>query len=688
VDRRADFAVARYEADGDPDPTFSMDGMLTTDLGGFDRAEGVAIAGGSTIVAAGTADTPGGALFAIARYETDGDPDPTFSNDGELTTDLGVRTSDAASGLAVQSGGQILVAGVSRIRSGSPPGFVSEGPGDFVLTRYEPDGDLDPAFSGDGKVDTQVANGFGDRANAVAIQGDGKIVVAGLGIDEQGADDEDFAIARYRADGNPDPTFSGDGILTTDLDGQDSVDVANAVAVQPDGAIVVAGSSDGDFAVARYQPNGDVDTTFGGDGKLTTDFGSGLDEARGIAIQSNGAIVVSGGSEAGGLAIARYKPDGDPDLFGGTDGKLTDSFFEGFAAGQGVAVQPNGAIVVTGGAPVFGLARYEPDGDPDTSFGGDGKVTTDFGAENDFANDVAIQPDGAIVAAGVARVPDTPVADCGGEPQMDFALARYLPNGDPDAGFSGDGALTTDFGGTSDRGHGLVLQPDGAIVAAGHASSDFALARYEPDGDLDAGFGGDGKLTTDFGAGSCDVARKVALSSGALLLAGFARDPQNSRFALAHYLGSVPAEPTTTGTDPGSPAAAPAPAPATGAVPPDTSVRLELSARRTQRALRHKGIVLFAECPAESCTAVASGSVNVPSATKASVAKRFKLRSVRKSLARGERAKVTLKFSKTLLGRVRRALRARKRVTARITLAVTDTAGNRGSRTLGVRLVR
>jgi uncharacterized delta-60 repeat protein len=275
-----DFALARYEADGDPDPTFSMDGMLTTDLGGFDRAEGVAIAGGSTIVAAGTADTPGGALFAIARYETDGDPDPTFSNDGELTTDLGVRTSDAASGLAVQSGGQILVAGVSRIRSGSPPGFVSEGPGDFVLTRYEPDGDLDPAFSGDGKVDTQVANGFGDRANAVAVQGDGKIVVAGLGIDEQGADDEDFAIARYRADGNPDPTFGGDGILTTDLDGQDSVDVANAVAVQPDGAIVVAGSSDGDFAVARYQPNGDVDTTFGGDGKLTTDFGSGLDEAR------------------------------------------------------------------------------------------------------------------------------------------------------------------------------------------------------------------------------------------------------------------------------------------------------------------------------------------------------------------------------------------------------------------------
>jgi len=574
-----DFAVARYESDGDLDtPNFGGgDGLVIADLGGQDGASGVAIAAGGAIVAGGTSGTSveGDAFvdgqLAVAKFESDGDPDATFGGgDGKVTTDFGAGTSDVARGLAVLAGGEVVLAG----RATPPFASFELEPGvlqDFIVARYEADGDLDPTFGGDGTVETQIGDGFGDAADAVAVDADGRIVVAGRSIDEAGPDDPDFAVARYTANGDPDTSFSGDGRLTDDFEAQDLFDSARAVAVQGDGKIVVAGSSDGKIAVARYEPDGDPDPGFSDDGKLTTDVGPGVDAARDVVIQSNGRIVVSGGSDSGGLVLARYMSDGTPDASFSLDGKLADSFFEGFGAGEGVAIQSNGAIVVTGHAAVgFGLARFEPDGDPDTTFGGDGRVITDFdGGFNDRTGDLAIQPDGAIVVAGGVGRPDTPVADCGGEPVMDLALARYLPTGEPDTGFSGDGKLTTDFGGTVDEGFGLVVQPDGTIAAAGRANTDFALARYGSSGDLDATFSDDGKLTSGFGEGSCDVAHDVALSDGGLLLAGFTQDLENSRFALARYVRTVAPPATSTPTPTPSPTPTPPPpdAPAPPAVP-------------------------------------------------------------------------------------------------------------------------
>ena len=388
-------------------------------------------------------------------------------------------------------------------------------------------GDLDPAFSGDGMQTTDFGSGA-DLAGGVALQGDGKIVAVG----QSGAGGYDFALARYRPNGSLDPTFSGDGKQTTDFGGEFGIDVATAVALGPYDKIVAVGRGGprDDFALARYKPNGSSDPTFSGDGKLTTNFGSG-DVATAVKVQSNGKIVVAGFS-GGTFALARYKPNGSPDPTFSGDGKLTTDFGQFSDVAEGVAIQPDGKIVAVGSVGTtygqnFGLARYRPNGSLDPTFSGDGKQTTSFGSF-DGAQELAIQPDGKIVAAGFAN-------------DGDFGLARYRPNGSLDPTFSGDGKQTTDFGGSSDGAGGVALQGDGKIVAAGCAcpetvnARDFALARYRPNGSLDPTFSGDGRQTTDFGA-SQDRALGVALQGDGKIVAVGQGGPGGD-FALARYLG-------------------------------------------------------------------------------------------------------------------------------------------------------
>src|SRR4051812_27547114 len=170
-------------------------------------------------------------------------------------------------------------------------------------------GDLDVSFSGDGRQTTDF--GGSDLAAAVAVQADGKIVVAG-------SSDGNFALARYGVDGALDPSFSGDGLVTTDLGGTDD---GQGVAIQADGRIVVAGASGGDFALARYTTGGGLDPSFSGDGRQTTDFGA-ADGATSVAIQSDGRIVLGGGS-GGGFALARYDAAGELDASFSGDGRQT-----------------------------------------------------------------------------------------------------------------------------------------------------------------------------------------------------------------------------------------------------------------------------------------------------------------------------------------------------------------------------
>jgi len=373
----------------------------------------------------------------------------------------------------------------------------------------------------------------------VVIEGDGKIVAAGFTVCEPCAgptEPHDFALARYNMDGSLDTTFDGDGRVTTDFAG--GSDEAFAVAIQSDGKIVAAGSasiSGVDFALARYNTDGSLDPTFDGDGKVTTDYGFGSSEVHGLAIQADGKIVAAGLGRAAGtdFALARYNSNGSLDPTFGGDGTVT---FLGFGSNDNranaVAIQADGKIGAAGCTSCsssggnFALARLNANGSLDFTFGGDGTVTTDFAGEDDQAHTIAIQGDGKVVAAGTTVLSTF-------DPR-DFAVARYNPDGSLDAGFDSDGKVTTDFGNGA-QARGMALQRDGKIVAAGIAvesgTQNFGLARYNANGSLDTTFSSDGKVMTDFGFANDQAFAVAVQGDGKIVAAGVA----DGDFALARY---------------------------------------------------------------------------------------------------------------------------------------------------------
>jgi uncharacterized delta-60 repeat protein len=400
------------------------------------------------------------AAVPLAAQAAAGDLDPTFGAGGKVTTAIGAG-DDTAYDIAVQSDGKIVAAGAC-----SGPIF---GPSDFCLARYNSDGSLDTSFDADGKV-TTVGTGS-DRARAVAVQSDGKIVAAGAcGVE--------FCLARYNGDGSLDTSFDTDGKVTTDV-GTGSSDHAYAVVVQSDGKIVAAGEckvddDTRDFCLARYNSDGSLDASFDGDGRVRTSIGTCCHaEARDVAVQGDGKIVAVGGCGFGEnfteFCLARYNTDGSLDTSFDTDGTVTTADAN-FALG--VAVQSDGKIVAAG-LPL--IARYNSNGSLDTSFDTDGKVTSPFGFW-----DIAVQTDGKIVGAGTC-IPGVIFGDA------DFCLARYNSDGSPDVTFGTAGTVTTSIA-LGDLLWAAALQSDGKIVAAGGCNSaaagpnDFCLARYEGDG--------------------------------------------------------------------------------------------------------------------------------------------------------------------------------------------------------------
>lgn len=403
-------------------------------------------------------------------------------------------------------------------------------------------GTLDLSFDTDGLVTTPVGTAE-DRAQAVAVQPDGRIVVAGARY--QGFT-FDFAVLRYTPTGALDNTFGSGGIVTTDFGTND--DYARAIALQPDGKIVVAGyggiGTVYNFVVARYDPTGTLDPTFGTGGKVTTAVGSFGSLGQAVAIQPDGKIVVAGYSEVNGLnqtdfALVRYNANGTLDMSFDTDGKLTTDFGTIFDYASSVALQPDGKIVVAGERRTdaldidFAVARYNPNGSLDTTFDTDGKVITAFGPTNDQAFAVMVQPDGKLIAAGFSFL----------APTGNFAVARYLPNGSLDPAFDTDGKVTTSFGAGFAGVWGAALQPNGKIVVAGYvltANQEVALARYLPNGSLDPGFGTAGLVTTAISPRD-DVANAVALQpDGKIVVAGTTDANANLDIALGRYHGDGP----------------------------------------------------------------------------------------------------------------------------------------------------
>ncbi len=408
-------------------------------------------------------------------------------------------------------------------------------------------GDLDSAFNGDGKQITDFGSDY-DEIKALALQDDGKIIAAGhFYADSIGYD---FIVARYDTNGNLDFSFDFNGYVTTSFDS--STCDANSVTIQDDGKIVVAGDATwyspvfsvftSDFILARYNADGSLDTTFSDDGKVNADFFSGEDHAYSVAIQSDGKIVAGGVTTTGStfydLAFARYNIDGTLDTSFSNDGLLTIPIPGYWRA---MIIQDDDKIVAADGVTIV---RLNSDGILDSTFSGDGIVSTDF-AINYYTWALAKQPDGKIIAGGYSAWLTT-----------DFALARFKTDGTPDSTFTGDGRVdSVDFGlNNNEEIFSLAVQADGKIVAAGHTgdiwTGDFALARFNTDGSLDAGFGTGGLLTTSFGTADDKANAVVIQDDGKIIAAGYTHGNSNSNidFALSRYVSeSAPCNDSITG---------------------------------------------------------------------------------------------------------------------------------------------
>ena len=410
------------------------------------------------------------------------------------------------------------------------------------------DGDLDAGFAGTGKTTTAIAFGF-DMGSSVAVQPDGKILVGGTAWDDNF--ETVFAVARYNSNGTLDGTFgSGGKVRVFDFfNWGNKVDIA----LQADGKIVLVGgvnASATDFGLLRLNANGTLDGSFGTGGSVVCDFFGGHDVANAVALQADGKIVVGGfATNASGnldLAVARFDAAGSLDPGFGTGGKMTVDYFGSTDQANGVAIQTDGKIVLAGTAwgyltsdSDYVVIRLNADGSVDVAFGTGGTTMISFAA-HDEGNAVSIQTDGKIVVGGAAGTDSMLTSD--------FGLARLDTNGNLDPGFGTAGKVTTDFFSALDRGNDILIQPDGKIVAVGdinpdtidiEAHVDFGVARYDASGVLDGTFGSGGKVVTDFG--NIDSAAGVAFTPDCKIVAAGYTWPLATGdidFAVARYNSS------------------------------------------------------------------------------------------------------------------------------------------------------
>ena len=393
--------------------------------------------------------------------------DPTFGRGGSvLTSFTGVV---AARALAIQPDGRIVAVG----QSGNQLYL------DVALARYLTNGTLDPAFGSGGRVVTTF-DPQGTVADAVAVQLDGKLVVAG------GGGGGLFLVARYRSDGTLDPTFGSGGSVMTDI--TPGSDFVSSVVIQPDGGILAAGTAvssnygQSDLAFARYLPDGTLDPAFGAGGRLQLDVDGTEDRLSALALQPDGRIVACASAfypnHLGVAAILRLDHDGSLDPTFGTGGKVLTQ-----AVGcSAVKVQPDGKLVVLGGvsvpAPVYGTiaaARLLPDGSFDASFGQGGIVSTLLPGRQGGELDGAILGDGRLIAVAYSQILNS-------QANGDVLLAGYGPDGSPDPTVGPDGWQAFDFGGI-DTPVSLAVQADGKIVVGGTSGPyagpfQFLVARF------------------------------------------------------------------------------------------------------------------------------------------------------------------------------------------------------------------
>ena len=467
--------------------------------------------------------------FANLAMATDGDLDTLFGVNGFITTDVG--EFDSIRDLAVQSDGKIVAIGVSYIYYDQPEKQVN----DFIVARYQPNGALDSCFGINGGVNFQDLLGSTDIVGEVKIQPDGKILVAGYTQPNNNYHNYDIALVRFLANGQLDSSFGNNGVVVHDIiypEGYGNSSKLESMVIDIQGRIVVAGQTfygPGNFLIARFLPNGSIDTSFGSNGfsniMLAGHFKS---MAVSLVADSLGGYVMGGKSHNGSYSSGPNNNDGI-------------------------------------------LLRVDGNGNLDPSFGTNGFVSIDKAGLEDAVTSLVVQPDGKLVAAVASGTsyPDfifAQIANYGSSyfpastPYFtgNFTLMRFMPNGAPDASFGNQGMVETKIGDNS-IGVKLLQQQDGKLMLAGATFDDvlgipydssIAVARYLADGALDTSFGENGIRVTDFDYSVDGIIAGAMQPDNNLVLGGVSSDITTAGdFLLTRFLSNGNS-PATSSVDP------------------------------------------------------------------------------------------------------------------------------------------
>jgi uncharacterized delta-60 repeat protein len=500
-------ALARLYANGTLDTSFDSDGKVTTHIPGM-LASGATVQPNGSVLVTGTNETNGRDLVLV-KYRSDGKLDQFFNHGGIVRLD----TANNTFGMAViaQPDGRIAVAGVNFEATGARPGGMA-------VFRFGENGELDLSYGDSGISTASVGNEKSEAAD-IALQSDGKILVAGTSGNYPY---ERAVLARFNTDGVLDSTFGNDGKVVIDTGSEQSR--ICAISILADGKILIAGDRAGDFRIflARLDSDGKLDTTFGSNGIVITQSNA---LASSMIVQPDGRIVVSGSrsiSVISSFLLLRFAPNGTLDPSFGENGVQTIHFEPLTAVTAALALQNDGKVVVCGFVATADyrafdavIVRLKTDGMLDESFGIGGKVIRDFENGDDIYYSAAIQSDGKIVVGGVSGVASG----------ASFStVVRHNEDGSIDTTFGLSGRSVVPLG-LHGQIRSILLQPNGKIMAVGHSSRygsmDFDVMRFNPNGSLDVlGFGINGIVQVDI-AESYDLGRSVTLdSNGRIVVSG------------------------------------------------------------------------------------------------------------------------------------------------------------------------
>jgi uncharacterized delta-60 repeat protein len=413
---------------GTLDSSFGIGGRMLASFGQSSECTAMIMLKSGKILTSGITGPFDRERIGLMRFNIDGTLDSSFANNGQLIDYTFPNDMILCRGIAETSDGKIVALAEER-------GGVNVHGMNVMLARYFEDGSTDSSFGKYGFIRTDV--GYDENCSAVKIDGDGKIIIAGIEIEFKGTSSQNILLMRYNQNGSVDSSFGNNGIVIPDINGAHTFEDANTILLQPDGKIITGGRifdkqyDSSKFLLMRFLQNGKIDSTFGINGTMVSHFKE-ADVIFSIALRADGKIIAAGSTfekrnqpylAYSNTAIAQYLPNGQPDVTFGKKGKAVLSIPDYNTEGKSILIQNDGKFVIAGitGKPIFGgsqfiVTRFLKNGTVDSSFGIDGSTQTRFGSGGGVCKNAILQSDGKILVSGTYYPGSTPSS---------FALARY-----------------------------------------------------------------------------------------------------------------------------------------------------------------------------------------------------------------------------------------------------------------------